>query len=43
MDYKVGTAEGQSEGLKVLGVGEPWPLTYYINADLLNGNPPDLS
>ena len=24
MDYKVGTADGQSEGLQVLGVGEPW-------------------
>ena len=26
MDYKIGTAEGQSEGLQVLGVGEPWPI-----------------
>ena len=26
MDYKVGTADGQSEGLQVLGVGEPWPI-----------------
>ena len=26
MDHKVGTADGQSEGLKVLGVGEPWPI-----------------
>ena len=25
MDYKVGTADDQSEGLQVLGVGEPWP------------------
>ena len=24
-DYKVGTAEGQTDGLQVLGVGEPWP------------------
>ena len=24
MDYAVGTAEGQSEGLQVLEVGEPW-------------------
>ena len=26
MDYKVGTADGQSEGLQALGVGEPWPI-----------------
>ena len=26
MDYKVGTADGQSEGLQFLGVGEPWPI-----------------
>ena len=26
MDYKVGTAESQSEGLQVLGIGEPWPI-----------------
>ena len=26
MDYKVGTAEGQSKGLQVLGLGEPWPI-----------------
>ena len=26
MDYKVGTADGQSEGLQVLGVGQPWPI-----------------
>ena len=26
MDYKVGTADGQSEGLQVLGLGEPWPI-----------------
>ena len=26
MDYKVGTAEGQSEGLQVIGVGKPWPI-----------------
>ena len=24
MDYKVGTADSQLEGLKVLGVGKPW-------------------
>ena len=24
MDYKVETADVQSEGLQVLGVGEPW-------------------
>ena len=24
MDYKVGTADGQSKGLQVLGIGEPW-------------------
>ena len=23
MDYRVGTVDGQSEGLQVLGVGEP--------------------
>ena len=26
MDHRVGTADGQSEGLQVLGVGEPWPI-----------------
>ena len=26
MDYKVGTPDGQSEGLQVLGIGEPWPI-----------------
>ena len=26
MDYKVGTADGHSEGLQVLGIGEPWPI-----------------
>ena len=26
MDYKVGTADGQSQGLQVLGIGEPWPI-----------------
>ena len=26
MDYKVGTADCQSEGLQVLGIGEPWPI-----------------
>ena len=26
MDYKVGTADGKSEGLQVLGIGEPWPI-----------------
>ena len=26
MDYKNGTADGQSEGLQVLGIGEPWPI-----------------
>ena len=26
MDYNVGTADGQSESLQVLGVGEPWPI-----------------
>ena len=26
LDYKVGTTYGQSEGLQVLGVGEPWPV-----------------
>ena len=24
MDFKVGTADGQSDGLQVLGLGEPW-------------------
>ena len=24
MDHREGTADGQSEGLQVLGVGEPW-------------------
>ena len=26
MDCKVGTADGQSEGLQVLGIGKPWPI-----------------
>ena len=26
MDYKVGTTDGQSKGLQVLGIGEPWPI-----------------
>ena len=26
IDYKVRTADGQSEGLQVLGVGEPWSI-----------------
>ena len=26
MDYKVGTVDGHSEGLQVLGVGEPWQI-----------------
>ena len=26
MDYKVGTADSQSEGLQVIGIGEPWPI-----------------
>ena len=26
MDHRVGTADGQSEGLQVLGIGEPWPI-----------------
>ena len=26
MDYRVGTADGQSEGLQVMGIGEPWPI-----------------
>ena len=26
MDYKVGNADGQSEGLRVLEIGEPWPI-----------------
>ena len=26
MDYRVGTADGQSQGLQVLGIGEPWPI-----------------
>ena len=26
MDHRVGTADGQSEGLQVLGIGEPWPM-----------------
>ena len=26
MDYKVGTADGQSERLQVLDIGEPWPI-----------------
>ena len=26
MEYKAGTADSQSEGLQVLGEGEPWPI-----------------
>ena len=26
IDYKVGTADGQSDGLQVLGIEEPWPI-----------------
>ena len=26
MDYKIGTADGQTEGLQVLGVGKPWSI-----------------
>ena len=26
IDYKVGTADGQSDRLQVLGIGEPWPI-----------------
>ena len=26
MDYKVGSADGQSKGLQVLGIVEPWPV-----------------
>ena len=26
MDHRVGTADSQSEGLQVLGIGEPWPI-----------------
>ena len=26
MDFKVGTVDGQSDGLLVLGIGEPWPI-----------------
>ena len=26
MDHQVGTANGQSEGLQVVGVGAPWPV-----------------
>ena len=26
MDYKVGTADSQSEGLQGLGIGDPWPI-----------------
>ena len=26
MDHRVGTANSQGEGLKVLGIGEPWPI-----------------
>ena len=25
-DFKVGTAAGQSVGLQVLSIGEPWPI-----------------
>ena len=26
MDHRVGTIDGQSEGLQVVGVGAPWPV-----------------
>ena len=26
IDFKVGTADGQSDRLQVLGVEEPWPI-----------------
>ena len=26
IDYKVGITDGQSKGLQVLGIGEPWPI-----------------
>ena len=26
MDYKVGTADGQSDRLQVLDIGDPWPI-----------------
>ena len=26
LDHRVGTAEGQSEGLQVFGISEPWPI-----------------
>ena len=26
MDFKVGTADGQRDGLQVLVIGEPWPI-----------------
>ena len=26
MDCKVGTADSQSKGLQLLGIGEPWPI-----------------
>ena len=26
MDYKVGTADSQSDEIQVLGIGEPWPI-----------------
>ena len=26
MDFKVGTADGKSDGLQVLGIGKPWPI-----------------
>ena len=26
VDYKVRTPDSQSEGLQVLGIGEPWPI-----------------
>ena len=26
MGFKVGTAFGQSDGLQVLGIGDPWPI-----------------
>ena len=26
IDYKVGNADGQSEGLQVLGVSKTWPI-----------------
>ena len=26
MDHQVGTDNGQSEGLQVIGIGAPWPV-----------------